>query len=280
MKKMLAAILAMILLCATGCATAEDAKAPLFSTIGDAVRAGGEEAMRGGYDDYYAVALEMDGQFIRVVADMDEKAQELRDAIAKTEKADDMEAAFKAFEAYILELPVSYIEEITAAPKDQAELDALVGKTIGDLDEAGYDYSFSGELGEENRIVFRMTLDLFDYDFVVDTDTAGYEAHQENGSYDDLVIRSAQFSGLSHNASELRFHADGTVEEEEEDLFGEYNALMTAISDAIAAAEEGGEVDTDAIMAALKEKFPEEAEMIEAAIQMYLLMNSGVIPQE
>ena len=57
-------------------------------------------------------------------------------------------------------LPISYSEAFTADPMSQMEMDALVGKAIGELREAGYDDSESGTEGDD-------MLNLKSYDFTL-----------------------------------------------------------------------------------------------------------------
>ena len=56
------------------------------------------------------------------------------------------------------QMSCSYSEEFTAAPMEQAELDALAGKTIGDLEEAGYEYA---EFGSEAPDFYAKQLTFF-----------------------------------------------------------------------------------------------------------------------
>jgi hypothetical protein len=62
--------------------------------------------------------------------------------------------------SYVKTLPISYSEAFTADPMSQMEMDALVGKTIGELREAGYDDSESGTEGDD-------MLNLKSYDFTL-----------------------------------------------------------------------------------------------------------------
>ena len=71
MKKIIAVILALALLC-TVCGTL--AEEPQFATFGDAVAAAGEEPVSGGTDEYMTVIVEKDGKFFRVVTMLDDEA--------------------------------------------------------------------------------------------------------------------------------------------------------------------------------------------------------------
>lgn len=222
MKKIIAVILALALLCAVCGTLAEE---PQFATFGDAVAAAGEEPVSGGTDEYMTVIVEKDGKFFRVVTMLDDEAKELDAAVLE---AADVEAAFAAFDEYVRTLPVSYTEELTAPPKDQAELDALAGKTIADLEAAGYEYYSSGTGSAEDEIVFTMDSGLYAYDFIVDANFDEYLKLEEKDDFDGLKVLSGKFAGPSIFATELNYHADGTVEaaaddedEDDEDEDGE-----------------------------------------------------------
>lgn len=276
MKKILAMILAAMMIFGACCALAEEEE-PLFATVNDAVAAGGQTALQGSSGDTYFVALIKDGKYLRAMAELDEQAMALGDAISE---AEDIDAAFDAYFDYIGTLPVTYVEEFTVQPKEQAELDAFVGKTYKDLEEAGFEYMSSGTEGDGDKVVFGMAEGVYQYSFEMDADLAAYQAAEESGSYDALVVKGVEFAGFSINATEARFKADGTVDEEA-DPFEEFNQLMQTISDAIDAAKEGGEVDKDAIIEQLIQLAPDKAE----EIRMYadIIMTQGldaVVPQE
>ena len=131
MKKIIAMVLSVMLLCAAIGVTAEGADKPQFATFGDAFAAAGENPLYGGSDEKMAVIVEQDGKYIRVVTELDEKAQALDEAALES---DDIDTAYAEFEAYVKTLPVSYTEEFTVQPKEQAELDGLAGKTIAELE--------------------------------------------------------------------------------------------------------------------------------------------------
>ena len=212
MKKIIALILSLMMLCAACPVPAEGNSE--FATFGDAVAAAGENPAIGGNEDYMAVVVEKDGKYIRVVTELDEKAKKLDE---EAMEAEDIDAAIQVFDEYVRTLPVAYTEEFTAPVKEQAELDSLAGKTIEELEETGYEYAGSGTEGNENTIVFMMAYGLYNYDFVVDSDFDDYMKRQENDEFDDLVVKSGKFSGVSIFATDLNYHADGTVEEAEED---------------------------------------------------------------
>ena len=224
MKKIIATILSLMLLCAACAALAEGETQ--YANFGEALDAAGEDAVVGGGEDYLAVIVTKDGKYIRVVTKLDDKAMEMDEAAMEEE--DEAEALIEAFEQYVRTLPVSYTEEFTVQPKAQAELDALVGKTIGEMEEAGYEYAEFGTEGDENTIIFKMADGLYNYDCLVDSNADDFAKRQENDDYDSLVIKSVTFTGASLFATDLNYHADGTVEQVENEMdVEELEALLT-----------------------------------------------------
>ena len=180
----------------------------LSASFRDAVEAAGEFVSVGGDIDYLAALTGKDGEFIRVVTLLDDHAKKLYMAAMG---AKDSGEAYEAFQAYAWSLPVTYTEELTVKPKEQAELDTLVGKTIGELLAEGY--SFYGIGGGENMTTtVDLTYGLFNYEFEVD---ASFEKYHENEGWDgleDMKVKSGKLSGFSSPATNLDYLADGTFE--------------------------------------------------------------------
>ena len=295
MKKILALILAVTMLGTACCAMAEETQgAPLYKTIGDAMDAArktvGEEgnivagSMIG---EYVSVITEENGKYFRHLADYDEKLAELeaaKDALdfeaedywEKWEKASD------DIEAYTRTLPVAYSEAFTAEPIAQADLDALAGKTIAELTEAGYVTEMSGTEGGE--IVYAMRYGIFSYNFTVDADEEAYFAAMDNGTDGELAVKSVKLAGISDFAWDKSFHTDGTVEEESAfDIMSEMPPEAAAILDAIMeiaeAAKNGEEIDIDKLFDTIGEQFPEKKEEIESYREMIKQMDPEQLKQ-
>lgn len=266
MKKMTALVLSVLMLFATFGALAE----PMYATIGDALAAAGENPVAGGEDDYYAVVTEEDGKYYRSVAETDDKYQELQQATWEAEP-EQMEAAFAEMDEYVKTLPISYCEEFTAVPMDQAEMDALIGKTIGELREAGYEDRESGTEGDD--IIYVMGIGLFDYSCEVDADFDAYEKAQEEGNDDDLVVKSVMFHGITSEAVFKRFHTDGTIEEIP-DPFAGYEELIPEIQEMIEKVQNGEEVNAEEFFNNLKEQHPDLEESIDMYMELYQMLGA------
>ena len=243
----------------------EEPAALTFATIGDAVNAEGFTGIACGDDEHYAAVVELDGTYLRVVANVDDEARRLGDATLDYTDAETLEAAFAAYNAYIETLPVAYEEEITAQPLTQKELDALAGKTLLEVEEAGYEQS-SSEMGENDEAIYTVSYGLYDYDLLLNETYTEYTEHSDNGYIGDLTVRSARFAGISRNAGELRYHADGTYDEES-DPWAEYTALMELITNALSS-----ENPEEAIQA-LTEAMPERAEEIQMLADVFSAMS-------
>ena len=188
-----------------GAPARREAEPPSVSFRG-AVDAGGEGVSVGGDVDYLAAVLEKDGKVLRLVTLLDDRAKELYMAGLA---ADDSGETFEAFTAYAWSLPVTYSEELTAKPKQQAELDAQAGKTVGELLDQGYSLYGSGG-GVDLPTVVDLSCGLFNYAFEAD---ASFEEYQEYRDRDDLAslrVKSGKLSGFSSLATNPDYLADGT----------------------------------------------------------------------
>ncbi len=234
---------------------AEEAAAaePLFATLGDAMADPGYTDITGGDDSHYVVVVAREGAApVRAVADLDEETLRLRDEMFE---AEDYDAAREVLLAKLKSLPVSYTEELTAVPKEQAELDALAGKRIADLEAEGYVYGGSGFAGDQDP-VFTMEYGFYLYDCVVNGTGDEYSERQDNDTLGEMTVKSASYVGLSGNAANLDYQADGTYTAPEDDGWGEFGEVMQIISDAVTAAGDG-ELDVDAVVAQLMEHNPD-----------------------
>ncbi len=269
MKKLTSTILALALLLAFGgLAVAEEAPMPAalsFATIGEAMSSNSYIGIAGGDEEHFVVAVERDGSYVRLVADLDDRARELDNATLEYIDADTLAAAFDAYNAYIATLPIAYEEEITAQPKTQAELDELVGKNLLEVEEAGYE-SGGAQSGENGEAIYVVSSGLYEYALILNEPYTIYEEHSDNGYIGDLTVGSASFYGLSRNAVELRYHADGTYDEAH-DPWAEYNALMELITNALSS-----ENPEEAIQK-LTEAMPEHAEEIQMFVTVFAAMS-------
>ena len=219
MKKILIALLAAMVLCSS-LSLAEDLSslpdsrpaetagikisAPEFADFRSAVDAAGESAALGGDIDYLAVAMEIDGKYIRMVTLMDDHARKLYMAAMS---ADDSGKTYEAYREYAWSLPVNYTEELTVKPKEQAELDAQAGKTVGELTEEGYFIYGSGG-GIDLPTIVDLSYGFYNYEFEVDAAFEEYLEHKDDlGS---LKVISGKHSGFSFLASDPDCLADGT----------------------------------------------------------------------
>lgn len=266
MKKMISMFLSLVLLCAAFTASAE-ANEPLYATVGDALAAAGEFPVAGGEDDYYAVVTQVNGKYYRSVAETDDTYRKLQQAAWEAEP-EQMDAAYDALDAYVKTLPITYSEAFTAAPMTLEEMDALVGKTIGELRDAGYEERESGT--EDGDIVYAMRNGLFDYSFVVDADFEAFEKAQEEwpDGGKDFVIKGVSFRGVTSEAVLKRYHTDGSVEEIPDPYAG-YAECMADVQQMIERVQNGEEVNADDFFNDLKEKYPNLADSIDIYKQFY-----------
>lgn len=276
MKRLIALVLAAMMLCAALGALAEDGKmAPLFATVGDAIDAAGENPIVGGEEEYYAVVTEKDGKYYRSFAELDDRYRELQSAIWDAEP-EQMEAAFAAVDEYVRTLPIVSSEEFTAVPMAQADMEALVGKTIGELREMGYEDRQGGTDIDENGeiiIAYVMRNGLFDYCCVVDADYEAYEKAQEEGTDGNFVVKSVKLYGITGEACFKRFHTDGTVEAEP-DPFADFTELIADVQEIIGKIQNGEEANIGELFGGLKEKYPALADTIDMYAELLDLLGA------
>lgn len=274
MKKLIALMMAGIMLfIACGALAegqAETQGKPLYATVGDALKA--EKCYSaGGGEDYFAVVTEEDGRFYRSVAYTDEKLNELREAYIAAE-GEAWEAARTEYENYQDSLPIAYTEEFTAVPMNQEEMDAaFVGKTVGELEEEGYNLqeqgTRSGETEDEIIIGYSFGKGLFVYACELDVDFDTYFKVMEESSDQDkeFKVKKVAFGGLSFDSYDKRFHTDGTIEPQEDP----FAVMMAAEELAKQFTSEDGTIDLVGLEAALKEQFPDKEDEIAGIILMY-----------
>lgn len=276
MKKTIALMLALLMLCTASVALAEeDGKLePLFATVGDALAAAGENPIAGGEEDYYAVITEQDGKYYRSVAELDDKAKALEQAIWEAD-VDHMEEAFAARDEYLKTLPIAYSEMFTVEPMTEAEMDDLVGQTIEELREAGYEDRESGTDGDESEelvIAYVLRNGYFEYRCVVDADFETYEKAQAGELDDgDFVVQAVQVRGITGDACFKRYRTDGTIEEPE-DPFADLDELTAEVLDMLQMVLAGEQVDVEAFFAELKTQYPNLVDSIDFYWEMYKLV--------
>lgn len=195
MKKIAAIILAILMMSSVYGVMASEG--PLFHTIKEALDASEGYAAVNETDDYVTLILEKDGEYLRAVTMMDEAAKNLY----LTAVAEEDSSAFEAFDAYAWNLPVSYIEEITALPLEQEELDALAGRTIRDIMQEWQCKGFvtSGSTTGAQTII-SLDYGLYHYSFEVES--------REDKELSKVI--KGEMSGFSRAAFDLTCHADGT----------------------------------------------------------------------
>ena len=292
MKK-LTAILVMITILFTASAFADDLSAATdpfgFATFADAVKATGGEYIIDS-KGYAGAVIEKDGRLFRIVAFFDERAEELYAAYNDAWEQEDvsvLDAATQALSEYIMTMPVQNTEELTASPLTQEELDAMAGKTIGEVMAEPWEmqmrnYPEDAEAGKD--VVFPMVKGYFNYELVISEPFEVYQERRAADRYDpvtemslqnylDLTVQSVKYTGVSSRALDLRYQADGTfIQETETEPEGYEYDVMLEIADILAAAWENGEPDQEtkeALIAELTEKYPKSADMIRQMVESF-----------
>lgn len=279
MKKLITLVMTMVMLFTMFGVLAEEGQiAPLYATVGEAMEDDAEgRVIAGGIPgEYYAVVTQKDGKYYRSVAICDEKLNELNEALESLDyEAEDFfekhDAAMQAVDDYLKTLPIAYSEEFTAEPLTDEKMASMVGKTLSQLTEEGFEIGSNGtESGEDDEIiiVYSLRYGLYDYNCVVDADFDQYIAAQDNNAEGELAVKSMTLAGITESGFNKRFHTDGTVDEPE-DPFAEFSEIMTEIMTFIEKIQAGEEIDMKDFADMLKEKHPDYADMIDMYVTLY-----------
>lgn len=209
MKKLIAFLLSLLILCAAFGAPAEE---PLFATFGEAQLTGLSSRSEIGID-FCATVAQKDGKLYRVEAASDDRLRDLFDAMAHADPvtADHM-AAYRALSEYADTLPVTSVEEVTAVPLTQEELDALTGKTLKELREEGFWY-MTPNYGEPGQDVFvELIRDIYVYSTQIEEPYEAFREMQQNSSESDLTVKHMKYDGIT---SSRPIHSFGPSEKTE-----------------------------------------------------------------
>ena len=192
MKKTALLILAVIILCSACAARAEGKELPAFASIREALDSTEGYAEIREDNDRIVLILEMDGRYLRMVTFPDEYAKELYQA---AETAEHRSAAMEAFDSYAWALPADYAEELPEAPKNQAELDGLKGKTLQELMDEGFgEMILPGDISEVPTVM-DLEYGFYKYEFEVTDGASGYPWL--------MTVKSGKFIGLSGAAFDV-----------------------------------------------------------------------------
>ena len=297
MKKIIAAILVLVMLCAACSTLAEETEKPVFETYGDVWQAAGNSPVTGGNDDCITIVLEKDGKILRVVTYLDETARE-KLAVLNTELSDEEYIVLdQEYFEYLCSLPVSYTEEITAVPLDQETLNNFVGKTWKDLENAGFDMVLAGlffpdlemedadaepaeELQDSEIAVIDVSNGMYRYFLTLDITRGEYIEFRENDrQMDDLTIRNINYAGPSWNAANPDYLPDGTFNSQDEPIdlsfdmdnidFGEATDVMNILMEFING-KDVADIDTEALFDSLIKLMPDKGNEIRTMIPALL----------
>ena len=295
MKKFLMIIMAMMLLACNVQAEEADILAELLSgTYGDALEKAGDDCSRMVTEDRASMAFTLDGIPVRVVAELDDTAK-AKDAEAEAEEDFERRIALhEEYWEYLNTLPVTSAEVITAEPLSREELDALTGKTVKDLEGSSFDL-YSGELRDEwleeeeaaqtddpdavlnaRPAVLMITDGMFRYEVTLDITRGEYwEIMNGEKPFDDTAVTGVTAAGLSKDAADLEYLADGTYTGSKDLLgaggldFGEASGIMEILTAAMNG-EEGLSMDPDVLFDALIKIMPDREEEIRTLIPVII----------
>ena len=164
----------------------EDAKLADLKTVGDLFKNVAEQQSMT-MDGIYVYAFELGGSYYRAVAEM---PTETFDAYMALDFSD--EQYDEKVQALLGDLAVTRIEDLNQAVPTQEQLDALVGKTFGELLEDGW--MFDGYNFEE--MIFTGNHDISMYELTMEGEAPADYADFTDEDLADLKVISAKYCGL------------------------------------------------------------------------------------
>ena len=171
---------------------------PAVENIGDAKTMADVLALPGyesaTTDDCYVYVFEQKGIMYRAVCDIDSGVQ---DRIFELDFEDPEYT--KKYNAIIAPLEIARMDNLTEMIPGQEELDAWVGKTLGDLLDKGW--SYSGYNLEDKE--FNMNYGLFSYVVGYEGEPAGGPEELEEGMIRPLVVTSVTYDRLGNGTADL-----------------------------------------------------------------------------
>lgn len=203
MKKILPVLAAVMLLLSSAAAAEslpalpdEEPGLPAFATMNEALITVTEPGTCFDTDGTAVVmAMKAGEKYIRLITELDSRAKNL--LVRKSGTGED---SFHAFYNYVRELPVSRVEELPELPLDQAELDALAGKTMRELLLEGFAPFAVWHEGEEPRArhVIELSYGLYSYSFEFDMTDEDYTSYAEHDTVGNWPMKSVRFAGFSN----------------------------------------------------------------------------------
>ena len=180
---------------------------PAFATLNEALAAAEDGFASWGQADYIIAAMKHDGKYYRLITMLDDHAKELYRAW----ETDDY-SGYEAYREYAFTLPVSRIEELMEMPLEQAELDALVGKTLPELLTEGFEpYCVYIEGPGRDNHTIGLSFGLYSYDFEFDMTDDEYAKYCDDDVTDDWPAKCIYYNGFANRVFSLDYNADGSL---------------------------------------------------------------------
>ena len=179
---------------------------PAFATVSEACLFPSDYGFTSGNPDSIVHVMEVNGRFFRVVALLDDHGKELYNA---GRGEDGGITISDEFYEYAETLPVSYVEEFTVKPMEQAELDAMAGRTIRELEQE-YGCRLAVPGGVIPPATIELYIGIYTYIFKLDGTYTGSRDNLDWVALENMTVKNGTLSGFSDDATSLDYNADGT----------------------------------------------------------------------
>ena len=167
-----------------------------WATLGDVFELGDLPHSAGWDDSHYVIVVEDEGSYYRIVAKLDDETNKKMEAVDWSK--DDVDAQNR--EA-LTDAVIESAEDITADAIAQDELDAFVGKTGADLEDAGFtfqDYFMYG--GDQTGADYAKG--YFAYMVTFDATVDENSTDDEGAALKDATIAEITLQGASNDATD------------------------------------------------------------------------------
>ena len=172
--------------------SSSEAAIPQFATLGDVFNAETEEFSSTYDEQRYVCAFKLDGQWWRVEAPLESGMYEQIDKlwVEHQEKVEEL----------VSPLAISKVEGFDTPSED--DLDALVGKTGGELTAEGFKFIPGSAVAGDSETDCNATMGFFDYVISFDGVVPDENTDDLEGAVANMKVTNAEIQGLTWNLLE------------------------------------------------------------------------------
>jgi hypothetical protein len=242
---MLLVILALMVAPLALCAFAEEqaeSKIGLYATINDAMTETEDLGIEFANEDYYSVVVNVNGNYVRIIAGLDEEAKGKLSEATDPDRLADRPILKEEFTTYARTLPVVKVEEIVAQPIQPEVLDAYTNDkdnlpTLNQLKEEGFECSYAfvvkNEDADAGNAVLLVDNGMFAYYITLEVTENEYYNKDSVDKAGELYAEKIELVGLGSHAADLSYASDGSVVQAGLNIWTGFGAIIVQGGDCI-----------------------------------------------